>query len=93
MSQWRIVALLERSGQESEQIGCVELDSDHLLSISRNQNNSTALSHPGYHKLLKFLAELVQELVTTGDTLLEIVATCVSLPPDKSDSWAAHLEG
>ena len=51
------------------------------------------LSHSGYHKLLKFLAEFAQELVTTGDTLLEIVATCVSLPPDKSDSWAAPAEG
>ena len=93
VSQWRIVAVLERSGQESEQIGCVELDGDHLLAISRNQTNSMPLSHSGYHKLLKFLAEFAQELVTTGDTLLEIVATCVSLPPDKSDSWAAHAEG
>ena len=52
-----------------------------------------ALSHLGYHKLLKFFAEFAQELVTTGDTLPEIIATCVSLPPDKSDLWAAHLEG
>jgi hypothetical protein len=93
VSRWRIVDLLERSGQESKQIGCVELDSDHLLFISRNQINSTALSHSEYHKLLKFVAEFAQELVTTGDTLLEIIATCVSLPPDKSDSWTAHSEG
>jgi hypothetical protein len=57
------------------------------------QPNSTALLHSEYHKLLKFLAELTIELITTGDTLLEIVATCVNLPPDKFDSWAAHSEG